>query len=122
MMRVSEWLLPEFDLEMAYTRKHLERVPDDRFGWKPHGKSMSLGWLATFLGVLPTWGVDAIERDSFDVARPGGVPPRRDEARSRAEVLERFDRNAAALRAAIAAASDDHLAKPWSLLAGGKVI
>ncbi len=54
-MRLSEVLLPEFDREMANTRKSLERVLEDRFGWKPHPKSPTLGWLATHLAVLPSW-------------------------------------------------------------------
>ncbi|NDQ58786.1 MAG: damage-inducible protein DinB, partial [Acidipila sp.] len=45
-MPISEAMLPEFDQEMANTRKTLERVPDDKFAWKPHEKSGTMGWLA----------------------------------------------------------------------------
>ncbi len=121
-MGLSEALLPEFDQETANTRKTLERVPEDKFGWKPHEKSATMGWLATHLASLPSWAISAIDLDSLDLA-PGGVPvgpvPA---ANSRKEVLEMFDKNAAGARAAIAKASDTHLLKPWSLLMGGRTV
>ena len=45
-MALSAVLLPEFDQEMANTRKTLERVPDSKFSWKPHQKSSAMGPLA----------------------------------------------------------------------------
>jgi hypothetical protein len=120
-MRLTAALLPELDLEMSYTRRHLARVPMDKLDFQPHDKSMTLGWLATFLAILPTWGTLTIERDSFDVAAPGAAP-RRDVARSHTELLGMFDAHVAATRAAIAAANDEQLQRPWSLLAGGRVI
>jgi uncharacterized damage-inducible protein DinB len=119
---VSELFLPEFDQEMALTRKSLERVPEDRFDWKPHAKSGTLGWLAGFLAVLPSWTVSTIKQDSLDLA-PGGKPmPPMAPMRSLKEVLELFDRNVAEARAAIAGASDKAFQEPWSLLHGGKVL
>lgn len=118
-MRISEMILPEFDLEMQFTRKHLERVPEDRFGWTPHERSMPLGRLAGFLAVIPSWSNDVLEKDSFDVAPPNPTPRFQPPA-NRAEMLELFDRNVAAGRAAIAAATDEQMQKPWSLLAAGK--
>ncbi len=53
-MALSEALLPEFDQEMANTRKTLERVPDDKLGWKPHEKSGTMGWLAGHLANIPS--------------------------------------------------------------------
>ena len=121
-MALSEALLPEFDQELAGTRRTLERVPEEKFGWRPHEKSTTMGGLASHLANLPTWAVLSVERDSFDMAPPGGPPPRAPEAKSRAELLETFDRNRDAARAAIAGASDEHLLKPWSLLSGGKTL
>ena len=54
-MTLQQALLQEFDLEMEYTRRHLERVPEDKADWKPAEKSMPLSWLAGFLAILPTW-------------------------------------------------------------------
>ncbi len=121
-MGLSEALLPEFDNEMANTRKSLERVPEDKLAWKPHEKSGTMGWLATHLANLPGWAVSTIESDSLDLA-PQGVPTRPiPTAKSRKEILEMFDKNIAAARAAIAGANDEYLKKPWTLLFGGKTV
>ena len=121
-MSISEALLPEFDQEMANTRKTLERIPEDKFDWKPHEKSTPLGHLAIHLATLTGWAVETINKDSLDIAPPDGPPYELPKADSREEVLEMFDKNAAAARSAIAGASDEELSKPWSLLAGGKTL
>jgi uncharacterized damage-inducible protein DinB len=119
---INQALLPEFDMEMANTRKTLERVPDDKLGWKPHEKSMTMGRLAGHLAELPMWGQMTIESDNHDIA-PSGAPPQQGlTAKSRQEMLETFDKNVASMRAAITGASDDQLMKPWSLLKGGQTL
>ena len=120
-MGLSESLLPEFDHEMANTRKTLERVPDEKFAWKPHGKSMAMGNLAGHLANLPSWGTLTISSDSFDLA-PGGQPVKTPELSSAKDVLEKFDQNVAATRSAIAGASDADLFKPWALMSNGNTI
>lgn len=121
-MALTEAFLPEFDHEMANTRKTLERAPEDKFGWKPHEKSMLMGNLATHLAQLPRSGAIVINEDSFDVAPPDQPHVPFEPASSRQELLEMFDKNVADGRDAIAGASDEHLLKPWTLLAGGKEI
>ncbi|MGH9930811.1 MAG: DinB family protein [Pyrinomonadaceae bacterium] len=121
-MALSESLLPEFDNEMAGTRKTLERVPYDKFDWKPHEKSMAMGGLATHLSNIPTWAIYTIGQDSLDLA-PGGKPmPPMEIARSQAELLTTFDTNVMKARAAIASASDAELFKLWSLMSNGKTM
>jgi uncharacterized damage-inducible protein DinB len=120
-MTISELMLPEFDHEMASTRKNLERVPDQKFAWQPHPKSFSFGALATHLANIPGWASLSIGADSFDMA-PGGVPRKMPQASSISEVLEAFDRNVAAARTAIAGATDEELIKPWSLLHNGQTL
>jgi uncharacterized damage-inducible protein DinB len=122
-MPINQALLGEFDHEMANTRKTLERVPEDKFDWKPHAKSGSMIWLAGHVANIPGWAKETVERDTLDIA-PGGQPPTPPPApKSRKELLELFDKNAAAGRAALAAANDDALwMKPWSLLSGGKTL
>jgi uncharacterized damage-inducible protein DinB len=121
-MPMSHALLPEFDHEMANTRKALERVPEDKFGWKPHEKSMALGRLATHIAELPGWIPQTLESELFDVA-PSGAPPLQPKtAGSRAEILEIFDKNVAAARAAIGEASDAQWMVRWTLQRGGQVM
>lgn len=121
-MSFSEALLPEYDQEMSSARKTLERVPDDKLGWKPHPKSGTMGWLAAHVANIPGWTVMTINQDALDMA-PGGVqmeqPP---EPKSRKELLALFDKNVAEGRKALAGASDAHLAKNWSLLNNGATI
>jgi len=119
-MPFKDTVLPEFDMEMDNTRRTLERVPDDKFSWKPHDKSGTLGWMATHIASIPSWAKMTMEQDSVDIAPTGGanfVPPKAD---NRKELLELFDKNRAEARAALAAANDAAYAKPWALLMGGR--
>lgn len=121
-MKLSEALLAELAVEAPFTRLHLERVPMDKLDFKPHEKSMTLGWLATFLAVLPTWGIFTLGQDAYDVAPRGAAPMENRVASSRQELLAMFDKNIGAVRSAVAAATDEQLRRPWSLLAGGNKI
>ncbi|MGH9762346.1 MAG: DinB family protein [Blastocatellia bacterium] len=121
-MGLSQALLPEFDYEMANTRKTLERVPDDKFGYKPHEKSFAMGALATHISHLPSWADMTIKTESLDIAPPGEPPMTLPEAHTNKELLEMFDKNVGEARAAIAAVSDGDLMKPWTLLNGGSEI
>src|SRR6267143_3818968 len=104
-MPISKIILPEFDHEMANTRKTLERVPDDKFSWKPHEKSSSLAGLATHLANIPSWTKNTFEADELDIAPPGHPPYRLEEAKSAAELLAAFDKNVANARAALESAT-----------------
>ena len=121
-MSISKSILPEFDHEMANTRKTLERVPDDKFSWKPHDKSMTLGGLSTHLANIPSWTKETFARNELDVAPPGEPPYRLEEKKSAAELLAAFDENVASARAALEAATDEDWQGKWSLLMGGKTI
>lgn len=121
-MPLSKMLLPEFDQELAITRKFLDRLPDDKFAWKPHEKSMTLGALAAHLAETPGWTVPTIQQDSLDLAPPGGPPFQPTKTSSRQETLELFDKNVAAARGVVANVTDEELLKPWSLLMGGQII
>lgn len=107
---------------MANTRKTLERVPEDKFDWQPHEKSMTMGRLAIHLAEMPSWAVHTIEKDSLDIAPPGGEPYQPPKVDSRKDILEMFDKNIADARAAIAGVSDEELMKSWSLLHSGNTI
>ncbi len=121
-MPIADSLLPEFDYEAANTRKVLERCPEDKYGWKPHEKSFSMGQLATHIANMNEWGAMTLATDSFDVAPPGAPPYKEEPFTSRKQLLERYDQNVAKFRAALAATNDEAMMKPWSLLGGGKPI
>ena len=121
-MAIVDGILPEFDQEMANTRKTLERIPDAKFDWKPHSKSMPMGDLGAHLATLPTFVAITMERDSFDVINRDGAAAKPPKPKSAIELVETFDKNVAAARAILEKTKDDHLMKPWTLLAGGKTI
>jgi uncharacterized damage-inducible protein DinB len=121
-MSYAETLLPEFDHEMANTRKVLERVPDDELDWQPHPKSHTIGWNANHLANIPDWLVHALATPELDIAPVGGEPYVPPKATNGREILETFDRNVTAAREAIARANDEQMAHPWTLSHAGKPI
>lgn len=119
---MSQSLLPEFDHEMANTRKVLERVPEDRPDYRPHQKSMTIARLAGHLTDIPWWAVTALTRDDHDVQPPDGPTRERYVMTTREALLTRFDTEVAAARAALAAATDVAMMQPWTLKNGGHAI
>jgi len=115
-MNLRDMLLPEFEQECANTRKVLERVPEDKFGWKPHDKSLSMVELAGHLAQIPVWGTYTIEKDEIDVA---DFPPP-ETPKSRGELLERFETNVTNMRKSLEGASNETLLGDWSLLMNGE--
>jgi uncharacterized damage-inducible protein DinB len=121
-MAIAEAFLPEFDQEAAGVRRTLERVPADKFEWRPHEKSGTMIWLAGHLANLPQWATLTMAADELDLA-PGGEPmPLPPTPASVEELVATFDRHAAEARAAIAGASDAEFMTPWSLLNNGTVL
>ncbi len=116
-MRYAEMILPEFDQEMASTRKVLERVPAGKFDWKAHPKSNTIGWNANHLAEIPGWVAGTLNKDSWEIE--GYESPK---LTTRQAVLELFDRNVAEARKALAGAKDEAMGTPWSLLQGGQPI
>ena len=121
-MSLSEMILPEFEHEMTNTRRTLERVPEEKFDWKPHEKSTSLGGLATHLANIPRWTTYTFDKDELDIAPPGEPPFRLEQAKSTADLLAAFDKNVADARATLQGAGDQLWFGNWSLLNGGKTI
>lgn len=121
-MAIAKALLPEFEHEMATTRSLLERVPEDRAGFRPHEKSTALGELAVHIANLVGLGPMAVFQTEVDMNPPGGpgfTPPA---FTTTAALLELFDANMEKARDAIAGASDEELMVPWTLKSGGNAI
>lgn len=121
-MSIAQAILPEFEQEMASTRKVLERVPDDKLDWKAHPKSNTIGWVAAHLVEIPGWVEGTLTQEFWDVAPPDGPKYQSPKAESRQQLLELFDANVAAAKKALAATSDEAFGKLWSLRAGDHVI
>ncbi|MBD3404104.1 DUF664 domain-containing protein [candidate division GN15 bacterium] len=121
-MPIRDMILPEFDHEMANTRKTLERIPDNTFEWRPHDKSYTMQQLASHLAHMPSWTSFTLNDDSFDTAPTDGEQATTPQAKSTADLLDTFDKNVATAREAIASAEDAQLMPPWSLKKAGEVI
>ena len=118
-MKVSELLLPHYDQEVKNTRRILEVVPEDKFGWKPHDKSMTLGRLAAHVGDLPMFLTTILQTDKMELTAGEHKPF---SPATRAELLAGFDQRATEARDVIAKASDEDLAKRWSLTFKGQEV
>jgi uncharacterized damage-inducible protein DinB len=121
-MSLVETFLPEFDQEMRGTRSIIELVPDQLLDWQAHDTLHTVGWVASHLTDTLSWTGAILADTSFDVAPVGGQPHQSPVFGCAQEILTAFDQNLATARAAIAAASDEQLMVPWSLLQGGKVL
>ena len=116
-MNSTRDLLPEFDQEMKTTRRLLERVPSDKGAWKPHPKSFSLRHLAQLVARMPGWLTAMLAHSELNLAGGPGYP-----LETTATLLGVFDENVVAARAALAAATAERLAQPWSLKMGDQVL
>src|SRR5258708_16375874 len=121
-MTIAQSMLPEFDQEMQNTRKTLERVPDDKWSWKPHDKSGTVGWLAGHVATLPGWLAMTLKTEQLDYAPVDGPSYQRPQMDNRKELLVEFDKNAAQSRTALAITSDQDTVQCAQLLTGGKVL
>ena len=119
-MSFVEAFLPEFEHEMAGTRSIVELVRDDLLDWKAHQNLNSIGWVASHLADTLSWVEVTLNETSFDVAPIDGPPHETPVLDSGKAILDAFDQHLATARPLIAAATDEQLLVPWSLLQGGK--
>lgn len=120
-MPIVDALLPEYDHELATTRRLLERVPEDEFGWKPHEKSMTLGQLAGHVANIPFWLSATLNAPFYDVST-GDKEARLDPPVSRDVLLKEFDQKVSNARARLAQTSDAEMMAPWALKSSGHEI
>jgi uncharacterized damage-inducible protein DinB len=121
-MKLTEFFLSQLEREAAGTRRALERVPEGRNNWKPHDKSMELGYLAALVAKMPSWIAMIVREEEFDFARrsessfvpKGQLAP--------ADLARLLDESLAEARAALAETNDEHLSKPWRFRAGERIV
>jgi uncharacterized damage-inducible protein DinB len=121
-MTITTFLAEILEREAVISRRVLERVPEGRADWKPHDKSMPLGYLATLVATMPAWVAMMVEQDSLDLKPPGGggyAPPATNTNR---ELLAAADDSVARARAALTGTTDAHLDTTWRLLVAGRVV
>jgi uncharacterized damage-inducible protein DinB len=121
-MKLTEVFQAQLEREAEGSRRALERAPEGRPDWKPHEKSMPLGYLATLVASMPGWIAMAIEQDELDLAPPGGGTQRPAPWSTSAELLAQHEEAVERARRALASTTDQHLMTPWRLLVGGNVV
>ena len=121
-MKLTEFLRAELDREVDRSRRALEQVPEGKYDWKPHDKSMIFGYLANMVATMPTWMVMGIMQDELDVAPAEGSNMERKRLDSSAALVEALDQAAAAARSALDQTNDEFLKTSWRLLARGQVV
>ncbi len=101
-MKLAEFLLAEFDGEVERSRRALEQVPEGKYDWKPHEKSMMFGYLANMVATIPSWIAMTITKDELDVAPADGSKMEQKRMDTSDEFLQALDKSAADARAAFA--------------------
>ncbi len=118
---ISQSLLPEFDMEMANSRKVLERVPEGQLAFRPHAKSFALGRLAGHVAEMPMWALMTLGQDELEL-RPSGPAYTAHVLESRAATLGFFDETLRQARALLESATDETMMRPWTLKDQGKTV
>jgi uncharacterized damage-inducible protein DinB len=118
-MSFAESIIQELVGVSATTQKMLERIPDDKLGWKPHEKSMSMSRLATHVAEIPNWVPLIVNSDELDLAKRDPKPR---EHGSRKEILDLFQGVLEDTKKALAGKSDQELMLPWKLKMGSQVV
>ena len=121
-MKLTELLLADFDREVERSRRALEQVPDGKYDWKPHDKSMIFGYLAGMVATIPSWIAMIVTRDELDVAPVDGPTIERARDETSDALGQALNKAAADARAALEQTTEEHLLTSWRLLARGQVV
>ena len=120
-MTMTEWFLTELDSEAAKSRRVLEQVPGGKREWKPHERSMALGYLSDLVANIPSWISYAITLNELDIAPKEGPTYKPAPLNTSAELVAALEKSVAQARDALRQTTDAHLETPWRLLAAGQL-
>ena len=120
-MELKRYFLEQLEREGVASRKAIERVPEGQNGWKPHEKSMELGYLASLVATMPGWVALMIDHDELDL-NGNGKTFRTAPAGTRAELLASLEAALVDSRRALEDTTEEHLMKPWRLKMGEQVL
>ena len=116
-MSIAQSLLAEFEIQAPITRRFLEGLPQDKFTWKPHEKSMTAGQLAYHLAFVPGGVIRFVNANptpepTFNFPQPA----------TRKELLQVFDESITTVRNELSKAGDAHMNEVWHLTIGGRTV
>jgi uncharacterized damage-inducible protein DinB len=121
-MKLTDLLIAELDREVPRSRRVLAEVPAGKYDWKPHEKSMILGYLANMVATMPSWLAMGVKMNELDVAPASGSAMSQEKLETSDTLVKALDKSAADARAALSGTTDDFLMTPWKLLARGQVV
>ena len=121
-MKLTELFIADLERDAEATRDVLERVPEGRNNWKPHEKSMELGYLTVLVATMAGWVEFMVNTDEFDIAPVDGPAYKQPTFESRAQLLQLHEESLQKAIAALKNTTDKHLEKPWKFKARGHVI
>ena len=122
-MKLTECLLAELNREVERSRRALELVPDGKFEWKPHERSMQFGYLIGMVATIPSWVAMQVTRPDLDIApADGSSSVKMEPMKTSAELLAGLDKTAAMAREALQGTTDEHLMTNWQLKVKGQVV
>jgi uncharacterized damage-inducible protein DinB len=121
-MELKNFFLQQLERETAANRKALQRVPEGKNSWKPHERSMEMGYLAALVATMPAWILMIIETDELNLDKPESQRFRARAQDSSAGLVKLADESKTRAETALRATNDAHLAKPWRLVMGGKAL
>ena len=121
-MNWTEFFAAQLEREAPLSKRALERAPEGRPDWKPHEKSMPLGYLSQLVATMPGWLTMTVLQDDLDLKPVGGGSRKLPDTSTTAKLLAVHDEEVAKARATLGQTTDAHLATAWKLLVGGKVV
>lgn len=121
-MELNRFFLEQLGREAAANRKVLQQVPEGKNSWKPHERSMELGYLAALVASMPSWIALMIETDELNLDKPEAQRFRTKPQDSTAALLMLADESTAKGEAALRKTNEDHLAKPWKFVMKGAAL
>jgi uncharacterized damage-inducible protein DinB len=122
-MEMTKFFLDQLDREVAASRKVLAEVPEGKNSWKPHERSMEMGYLASLVAQMPGWIALMIATEEFDVgdkASSGQFQVKGPE--SKEALLKLAEESYAKARAALSGTTEEHLNGTWSVKLHGKAL
>jgi uncharacterized damage-inducible protein DinB len=121
-MELKKFFIEQLEREAAASRKAIERVPEGQNSWKPHERSMELGYLAALVATMPGWLALMVERNELNLDGPEGQTFRTKAVETQAELLQLLEDGLKKSRAALEKTTEEHLMTPWRLVMGGRVL
>ena len=121
-MELKKFFIEQLEREASASRKTIERVPEGQNSWKPHERSMELGYLAALVATMPGWLALMVERNELNLDGPEGQTFRTKAVETQAELLRLLEDGLKKSRAALESTTEEHLMTPWRLVMGGRVL